>query len=190
MERQAIIKMGIVALLIVTTGAPLLRAQASMQKAAPKFSEEVLVSWDVIGRKLIAMAEDFPEDRYEFKPAPESRTFAAQLLHVAGNNYMLVNKLSGKNMGPADDDPSRSVYKTKADVVALLKKSFADGTALIQEHADQLPRVVKDPDSGQLISELVWWLRMCEHSGEHFGQLVVYYRVNGFVPPESRPQRN
>ena len=52
-------------------------------------------------------------------------------------------------MGPADNDPSRSVYKTKADVVAVLTKSFADGAALIEEHADQLTRVVKDPDSGE-----------------------------------------
>jgi len=28
-----------------------------------------------------------------------------------------------------------------------------------------------------------------EHAGEHYGQLVVYYRNNGMVPPESRPKK-
>ena len=188
MKRPTIFRIGTAILLVLATGAPSLRGQATTQKTPPKLGNEVLASWNDIGRKLIAMAEDFPQDKYEFKPAPESRTFAAQLLHVVGTNYGLINALSGKTMGPADNDPSRSVYKTKADVVVLLKKSFADGAALIREHGDQLTRIVKDPDSGELASELAVWLGYCEHSGEHYGQLVVYYRVNGLVPPESRPR--
>ena len=46
-------------------------------------SEAVLASWNDIGRKVIAMAEDFPEDKYEMKPTPVQRSFAEQLLHVA-----------------------------------------------------------------------------------------------------------
>jgi len=187
MKRQTIV-MQIATLLFLAAAAPSLRGQAVATKTTPRFSDEVLASWNEIGRKLIAMAEDFPENKYEFKPAPESRTFAAQLLHVAGTNYQFVNVFSGRTMGPADNDPSRSVYKTKADIVALLTKSFADGAALIKEHADQLTRVVRDPDSGELSSELASWFGDCEHSGEHYGQLVVYYRVNGLVPPESRPR--
>ena len=174
----------IMALAILVAAAPPLRAQTT----TPKSADEVLATWNYVGRKLVAMAEDFPEDRYNFKPARESRTFAAQLLHVAGTNYTYVNALSGKKMGPEDNDPSRSIYKTKADVVALLKKSFADGAALITQHAGQLTRIVTDPDSGRPSSELVTWLNDCEHSGEHYGQLVVYYRVNGLIPPESRPK--
>jgi len=187
MKRQAILTQ-IATLLFLTAGAPSLCGQAAATKTPPKLSDDLLASWNDIGRKLITMAQDFPEGKYEFKPAPESRTFAAQLLHVAGTNYAFVNAFSGKRMGPADNDPSRSVYRTKADVVALLTKSFADGAALIREHADQLTRIVTDPDSGQLSTELASWFGDCEHSGEHYGQLVVYYRVNGLVPPESRPR--
>lgn len=187
MKRHAIITLGIATLLTLTTGAPTLRGQAAAKKA-PNLGDEVLANWNYIGGKLVAMAEDFPEDKYEFKPAPESRTFAAQLLHVAGTNFGLVNALSGKKMGPADNDPSRSAYKTKADVVALLKKSIADGAALIKEHAGQMAGVVKEPESGEMMTETNAWMTYCEHSGEHYGQLVVYYRVNGIVPPDSRPR--
>jgi uncharacterized damage-inducible protein DinB len=184
MKARCTITAGIAILLILVAAAPPLRAQT----ATPKPVDEVLASWNYIGRKLITMAEEFPEDKYEFKPAPQSRSFAAQLLHVAGTNYAYVNALAGKKMGPDDNDPSRSVYKTKPEVVAVLKKSFTDGAALIKEHANQLNRIITDPDSGRPSSELVSWLNDCEHSGEHYGQLVVYYRVNGLVPPESRPR--
>ncbi len=187
MKRHAIITLGIATLLILTAGVPLLPGQATAQKA-PNIGDEVLTNWNYIHGKLVAMAEDFPEDKYDFKPAPEVRTFAAQLLHVAGTNFGLVNALSGKKMGPTDNDPSRSVYKTKADVVALLKKSVADGAALIKEHAGQMAGVVKEPDSGKMMTETAAWMTYCEHSGEHYGQLVVYYRVNGIVPPDSRPR--
>lgn len=182
MKVRCMITAGIATLLILVAAGPTLQAQT----LTPRPGDELLASWNDIGRKLIAMAEDFPGSQYEFKPAPQSRTFAAQLLHVAGTNYAYVNALSGKKMGPEDNDPSRSVYKTKADVVAVLKKSFADGAALIKEHTNQLNRIITDPDSGRPSSELVSWLNDCEHSGEHYGQLVVYYRVNGLVPPESR----
>ena len=49
-------------------------------------SQAALASWNEIGRKLVAMAEDFPEDKYDFKPTPAERSFAEQLLHVAGSN--------------------------------------------------------------------------------------------------------
>jgi hypothetical protein len=99
MKRKAIIPMGIATLLILTTAVPPLRGQAAVQKTAPKLGDEVLASWNDIGRKLIAMAEDFPEGKYEFKPAPESRTFAAQLLHVAGTNYAFVKCALRKENG-------------------------------------------------------------------------------------------
>lgn len=187
MKRYAIISLGFAALLVLTSGAPPLRGQAAAKKA-PNIDDEVLTNWNYIGDKLVAMAEDFPEDKYEFKPTPEVRTFAAQLLHVAGTNFGLINALSGKKMGPSDNDPSRSVYRTKAEVAALLKKSVADGAALIKEHAGQLGKVIKEPDSGKMMTETSAWLSYCEHSGEHYGQLVVYYRVNGIVPPDSRPR--
>src|SRR3954462_15356960 len=85
----------------------------------------VLDSWNEIGRKLTAMAEDFPEDKYDFKPTPAQRSFAEQLLHAAGSNYIFTDTVMGRKL-PAAEDPKRDEYKTKADIVAFVKKSFAD----------------------------------------------------------------
>ncbi len=96
-------------------------------------SQAVLENWNDIGRKLIAMSEDFPEDKYDYKPVPAQRSFAEQLLHVAGSNDLFTAVAKGEK--PVDDE-SRATYKTKAAVVAYIKKSFADGAAVIKSKGD------------------------------------------------------
>jgi uncharacterized damage-inducible protein DinB len=158
-------------------------------KAAPSASAAVLAQWDDIGRKLIAMAEDFPEDKYEFKPVPEQRSFAAQLLHVSSSMYYFTDPADGKKPR-YPDDPKRDDLKTKAQVVAFVKKCVADGAAEIKAKGDKgMADLVTDPESKRQtpVADLAYGL--IEHSGEHYGQLVVYYRVAGLVPPESRPKK-
>jgi uncharacterized damage-inducible protein DinB len=161
--------------------------------AAPKPAEApakvLLDNWNDVGRKLIAMAEDFPEDKYDFKPAPAQRTFAEQLLHAANVNYFFTDPAMGLKP-PAGEDPKREQYKTKAAVVEFVKKAFADGAAAIQQKGDKgMSDLIVDPFANQQtrVADLAWGL--LEHSGEHYGQLVVYYRVAGLVPPESRPKK-
>jgi uncharacterized damage-inducible protein DinB len=157
-------------------------------KPADSPSKVLLDSWNEIGRKLIAMAEDFPEDKYDFKPTPAQRSFAEQLLHAAGANYFFTNQVVGKPM--PEGDPKRDDYKTKADVVAFVKKSFADGAAAIQSKGNKgMADLVVDPFAHQKMRVLDMAYGFIEHSGEHYGQLVVYYRVAGLVPPESRPKK-
>ena len=169
-------------------------AQDTAKKdAAPKPavspSQALLDGWNAVGRRLIAMAEDFPEDKYDFKPVPAQRSFAEQLLHAAGSNYYFTNPVMGQKP-PAAEDPKRDQYKTKAAVVAFVKKAFEDGAAAIKLKGDKgLSDLVIDPFSNQQVrvSDMAW--AQLEHSGEHYGQLVVYYRVAGLVPPESRPKK-
>jgi len=171
--------------------------KAAALKPAPGPAEALLANWNEIGRKLIAMAEDFPEDKYDFKPAPTARTFAERLIHGAAANYFFTNVALGQKP-PSEEDPKRDQFKKKADVVAYVKKSFADGAAAIKAKGDKgISGVVVDPFAqdnpnqagkdqirlGDLACGLV------EHSGEIYGQLTVYYRVAGLVPPESRPKK-
>ena len=158
-------------------------------KPAPSPSQAVLGAWNDIGRKLIAMAEDFPESKYDFKPVPAERSFAEQLLHAAGANNFFIYPASGQKL-PAMEDPKRDQYKTKADIVAYVKKSFADGAQLITSKGDGgMNDLVTDPESHEQVRVVDMAYGVIEHSGEHYGQLAVYYRVAGLVPPESRPKK-
>src|SRR6202163_5111632 len=82
-------------------------AKSESPKAAPSASQAVVSRWNEIGRKLIAMAEDFPEDKYDFKPVPAERTFAEQMLHAAGSNDLFTAVAKGEK--PVDDE-SRAHY--------------------------------------------------------------------------------
>ena len=158
-------------------------------KPAASPSQAVLEGWNDVGRKLIAMAEDFPEDKLDFKPTPAQRSFAEQLLHAAGANYFFTNLAMGQKP-PAEEDPKRDQYKTKADIVAFVKKSFADGAAAIKAKGDKgMTDLVVDPFAHQQMRIYDLAYGFVEHCGEHYGQLVGYYRLAGLVPPESRPKK-
>ena len=163
------------------------KKDAAVKPADPE-SKVVLDSWNEIGRKLTALAEDFPEDKYDFKPTPAEHSFAEQLLHAAGSCYYFTNPAMGLKL-PAAEDPKREQYKSKADIVAFVKKSFADGAAAIQSNGEKglMREVVYYPGQKARVLDIAYGI--IEHSGEHYGQLVVYYRLSGLVPPESRPKK-
>jgi len=162
-------------------------AQAAKAPSPPSTPmKDVVHTWNDAGRKLIAMAEDFPEAKYDWKPAPEVRSFAEQLLHAAGSTYFF--EAFAKGQKPAEEDPKRSNFKSKAEIVAYVKKAIADGAKFIQAPGEAgLSKNVSF--FGRNVTLLGLWAEAAEHSGEHYGQLVVYYRINKMVPPESRPRK-
>ena len=177
-------------LTVVGTGIPS-RAQAQNQAplSATSRADETLQMWNLIGNKLIAMAQDFPEDKYDFKVQKDQRTFAENILHVASFDYIVATKISGSQVGPDfgkyGDNPPREAYKTKADVVNLMQHAVADGAKVIQQQGDA--GLDKTTSWGKrLVHNSYIWTFAIEHSGEHYGQLVVYYRANNLVPPDSR----
>jgi uncharacterized damage-inducible protein DinB len=197
-------KTRLLVVLLFAAGALVLPARA--QEAAKKTesptpaagpSGALLKQWNEIGRKLIAMAEDFPEGKYDFKPAPAMHSFAQRLIHAAAANYYFTNLAQGQKVS-GEEDPPRAQFKNKATLVAYVKKSFADGAAAIKAKGDKgiLDSVV-DPfaedrpeQAGKQQIRLIDLAHsLDEHSGEVYGQLTVYYRVAGLIPPESRPKK-
>ena len=175
----------------------LAQEKGGVPKAAPNPAAALLEQWNEIGRKLTAMAEDFPDDKYDFKPTPTIRSFAQRLIHAAAANYYFTNLARGQK-APGEEDPPRTQFKNKAALVAYVKKSFADGAAAIQAKGDTgISELVVDPFAQDVpaqagksqirLSDLAHSL--IEHSGEVYGQLSVYYRIAGLIPPESRPKK-
>jgi dienelactone hydrolase/uncharacterized damage-inducible protein DinB len=179
-------------LLLVALGMSLCslgEVQDQAPRPAPSRSEEMLDRWNDIGNKLIAMAQDFPEDKYDFKVQKDERTFAQNLLHAAALDFVLVRRISGSNLGPdfgQGDNPSRDVFKTKADVVKFVQEAVADGARVIQQQGDAGLDNTSRFLGNRLARNSSIWTFAIEHSGEHYGQLVVYYRANNLVPPDSR----
>ena len=189
MNRSAL---ALVAVTLLAAVGMSLHSQAQTQSQPPtparSRSDEMLDRWNDIGNKLIAMAQDFPEDKYDFKVQKDERTFALNLLHAAALDFVLIRRISGSNLGPdfgEGDNPSRDLFKTKADIVKFVQEAVADGAKVIQQQGDAgLDKTSKF--GNRLAHNSNIWMVAIEHSGEHYGQLVVYYRANNLVPPDSR----
>jgi uncharacterized damage-inducible protein DinB len=172
---------------------PLLAQEAAKKeppKPAPSPSQAVLEQWNEIGRKLVAIAEDLPEDKYDYKPNPDSRTFRALLLHVSASMYYFTDPAQNKKPRYADDPkPADLKISSKADLVAYVKQCVEDGADAIKAKGDKGMNEAVNAGGPRLnrVGDLAYGL--IEHSGEHYGNLVVYYRINGMVPPESRPKK-
>src|SRR5579863_3702695 len=123
--------------------------------------------------QLLVMAKDFPEDKYQFKLKPEMRSFGDVIVHVASGNVYAAKAGRGEKVKWDELDPKN--YKTKAEIVALLEKSIHDANATLKTVPEERFAKTLDP-----------WMSVIEHSAEHYGQLVVYYRGSGLVPPSSR----
>jgi uncharacterized damage-inducible protein DinB len=188
-------KPSLLALFAVTLAAlgTSLHGQSQTQNRTPSparsRSDEMLERWNDIGNKLVAMAKDFPEDKYDFKVQKDQRTFAQNLLHACALDFVLIRRISGSNAGPdfgEGDNPTRNQFKTKADVVKFVQEAVADGAKVIQEQGDAgLDKTTKFFGDRMAHNSTIWMFAI-EHSGEHYGQLVVYYRANNLVPPDSR----
>jgi uncharacterized damage-inducible protein DinB len=186
-------KQSLLAFTLLAVAGTGLHGQAQKQNQPPgparSRSEEMLDRWNDIGNKLVAMAKDFPEDKYDFKVQKDQRTFAQNLLHAAALDFVLVRRISGANAGPdfgEGDNPSRDVFKTKADVVKFVEEAVADGARVIQQQGDTGLDKTSRFFGNRLAHNSTIWTFAIEHSGEHYGQLVVYYRANNLVPPDSR----
>ena len=174
------------------------RLHAGMRKldvATPHFTDRVTEAQQLVARRdqTPALAEADREllssTLRDLRRTIADRGVAEQLLHAANANYFFTDPAMGKPV-PKEEDPKRSDFKTKADVVAFVKKAFADGAAAIKAKGDKgMSDLLVDPFAHQQVRVLDMAYGLIEHSGEHYGQLVGYYRTAGLVPPESRPKK-
>ncbi|HUA20920.1 MAG TPA: DinB family protein [Bryobacteraceae bacterium] len=129
-----------------------------------------------VNRRILGMAKDWPADKYGYRATRDVRSFGEVIVHVASGNFYAAKAGRGEKAEWTELDPKK--YNGKAAIVALLEKSINDATAALKATPDDRFTKTVEP-----------WLDVIEHAGEHYGQLVVYYRNNGMVPPESRPKK-
>lgn len=158
---------------LLLIGMALFGGQAAGQSQIPNTAEQVRAHFRSVHQRLLEMAKDFPEDKYGYQLRPEMRRFGAVMVHVASGLVYASKAGRGEKVNWDELDPKN--YKTKADVVALMEKSMADAEATL-----------KNVPAAAFAKTVEPWMEVTEHSAEHYGLLVAYYRANGLVPPASR----
>jgi uncharacterized damage-inducible protein DinB len=157
---------------------------------AKTIPDSLNLMWRMVEKDFTSLAEAMPDRNWDFKPSQGEfnsvRTFGEQVKHVACSNEAWARKLKGKKPLPAHCDiGGPNPAKSKAEIIAYLKQSFQMLDAEIAAtNADNLLQPVTGPYAGgnrlEIVTSALW------HTTDHYGQLVVYLRMNGIVPPASR----
>jgi uncharacterized damage-inducible protein DinB len=175
--------------LVASIGATRASAQApaaapSNDKTAPSYDMKAqsLLDLDIANKKCISLAEALPQDKFNWRPSPDTRSFAEVFLHISGERYTILN-LGGAPL-PAGFDPKTYEKSTtdKAKIIEELKKSsdYTQATIGAMTNADfakLLPSLGPQANAGDVVYILV------ADAHEHMGQLVAYARENDIVPP-------
>jgi uncharacterized damage-inducible protein DinB len=177
-------------LLTLTIGAA---AQAGKPKEVHRTVTEVLDhTVSNLEREFIPAAEAMPEDKFDFAPTNGEfkgvRTFAQQIKHVAAVNYELGAAIL-EEKPPVDvaDEEGPASITSKADVLKFLKDSFAYVHKAIETiNEKNVVGTVKSPFGEARVTRLGLAAAVGSHGYDHYGQMAVYLRMNGVVPPASR----
>ncbi len=181
------------------------RTQQPKLPSEPKGPPTIALAMDaqltLAEKQIVSAAEAMPEDRYSFVPTSEefkgTRTFGLEVKHVAAANFALFSLILGQapptgvSFAGATNGPDD--LHTKEQIVRFLKDSFVIGhkaVATISETNAVLP--ITDPSlpfsQPYFNSRLALASFACAHASDHYGQMVVYLRMNGIVPPASKGQ--
>jgi uncharacterized damage-inducible protein DinB len=149
-----------------------------------------LIEWEMMGA-----VKAMPAEKYSFAPSTvifvpgqktefaTVRTFGQQVAHVAQANYMFYAILSG--LKPGVDLKVVGDLTKKEDAVAALAGSFAFAhKAIATLTVANAFEVLKTPEPG-IQTRATFALFGVSHANDHYGQMVVYLRMNGIVPPAS-----
>ncbi len=170
-------------------------AQAAEKQAPPppKDTGQALSHMlSVAEMEVVSAADAMPDDKYDFRPTQgafsDVRTYGEQFRHIGYVNYMLASLLTGEK-NPVQDAGKENgpALKTKAEIVKQLKDSFG-----VLHKALETLNASNEMDIidmfGMKVPKISAASLALAHPFDHYGQAVVYLRMNNIIPPASRPQ--
>jgi len=172
-------------------GAPQTPIDSAMARERANFRLGLVGS---VERNIMDAAEAMPADKYGFAPTAGEfanvRTFGGQIRHLAATNYLLAAAAMGESPPThAGDEQGPDSVITKQQHIAYLRGSFQAIEQAIDAIGDRRIPVVSSPISpfqGGTATRISLIADAMIHSYDHYGQMVVYLRMNGVVPPASR----
>jgi uncharacterized damage-inducible protein DinB len=171
------VTVGVLALGLMSLSAPS-RAQA---QSVP-LQAEVLKDWTALKDTMHKIAADMPADKFTYKPTDGQQTFGERVVHVATANVYFLGLLGGTAPKPTIDPK----LTTKEAALKALDDSFDYGAAVLKEQTDLTQAVAAPPKFLGPSSKARIMTFLVGHTQDIYGQLAVYLRMNGRVPPASQ----
>jgi hypothetical protein len=146
-------------------------------------SGDLLKDWGAQKALMMKISAEMPEDKFSYKSTPPQRNYGEQILHVATVNVNLLRTLGAKTAPPEINAKATA----KADILRALEQSFDYGESVLKEFNDmQILETVMGPKFMGLATRARVAYFAIAHSQDIYGQMVVYLRLNGHVPPASQ----
>ena len=136
--------------------------------------------WERTRGFVVRTAEVVPEDKYDFKPTPEVRSLREQLIHIVEENYFFMGMVSGQRTQPPGN------LTTKADIIRALNDSYDHGARILAGLNDTTAMETVPVMGNRQGPRWSMALMNIVDNMNHYGNLVVYMRMNGIVPPSSQ----
>lgn len=141
-----------------------------------------LVDLQAAQKKFVDLANALPADKFNWRPSPDSRSFAEVFLHVSGERYGILSLMGATPPASYDRKTYEKSTTDKARIIDELNKSWEFAQKTINgmpnaEFAKLLPKLGPQANAGDVIYILV------ADAHEHLGQTVAYARENGIAPP-------
>jgi uncharacterized damage-inducible protein DinB len=159
-------------------------AKATPGSAGADVRGEILRQIEDAEKKLTALAEAMPAEKYGWRPAEKIRSVGEVFMHVAGGNYFLPTFWGVKvpeGIKPREFEPSGG---DKAKVLATMKTSFEHLRNAIKSAPEaDLSKAIKLFGEDATIRQAM--MVAANHDHEHLGQSIAYARMNGVAPPWS-----
>ena len=140
--------------------------------------------WENVTDYLVQSAQDMPAEKYGYKPTPAVRSFGEIIGHVAGSQDMFCALALGEK--PPAEDAVEKAATSKESLIAALKASN-DHCRKAYMLSDAAAAGMVDV-FGQQQPKLLALMMNATHDNVLYGNIVTYLRMNGMVPPSSRPR--
>ncbi|MGE5205383.1 MAG: DinB family protein [Chlamydiota bacterium] len=190
-------KLALFLLLMSCTGMAAAQTKAKAKSAAEHTTVAQQLDHMLSGveGEFVSAADAMPEDKYNFAPTNGEfkgvRTFAQQVKHVAAVNYLIFSDMLGeKPPVEINHESGPDSMTSKADIMKYLRDSFALGhRAYLAVTPQNEVAPIKNPFGGKEPATRIGMATLIVgHCFDHYGQMVEYLRMNGIIPPASRPQ--
>jgi uncharacterized damage-inducible protein DinB len=157
-------------------------AAAQPRFPAASFLTPTKATWESTRTLVLGIADAVPEDKYDFKPTPAVRSFREILIHLIGENYGFFSRVSGENLG---SNSRFDNLKSRAEIMKALRESYDYGAKVWEGLTEEKALEMVAGRGGQQTQRWAAILGVIQDNMNHYGNLVVYLRLNGIVPPRS-----
>ena len=165
---------------LLSTAAIVTMAAGSAGAQEAGLKADLLRDWASQKGRIVALAEAMPADKYEFKATPEQRSFGEQIGHLAQAHVSMFKRLDASGSVAA---PSAPEGHDRESVVAFVAAAYDYGQKVLGTLSEEA--LTKATEAGRPVAARTVWAAM-NNASNHYGQCVVYLRLNGIVPPASR----